>query len=249
MSKKVYSVKPGKVKIDDQFWFDMSEEMISGAIKRITDGAEKVQEGVVWAFGIYTGAGTLLSFTYGESQYIPFYVTIFVLCLPYFILYKTYWASTEVQLPSPVAINYRMPDRIKQEYKRVYIESHTKLETAKNWFVCSLIAFSFCLTFAVAGKFIPKVEEGNFLGEVLPSSNKIILQANLPPNQIFFLDINQSLKNKNQITFSDTLMMGPDGNFDRTFTIDSLSKSILVQFRWLNDEEYYVSKSKNYLLQ
>lgn len=100
-------------KIDDQFWFDYSEKLINTSHSNTDEAAKKLQNLVLWLWGIYTTYAAVGS-SLQESSY-PWFVTLLI-SLASVSLIVVYWGTSWVQMPVKTIFDTRSPDDIKDAY-------------------------------------------------------------------------------------------------------------------------------------
>ncbi len=105
-----------KPKINDQFWFNYSEKLIKDSHTNTDVAVKKLQNLVLWLWGIYTTYSVVGS-SLQESNY-PFIVT-FLIALTSVSLILVYWGTAWVQMPVETSFDPRSPDEIEAAYKYI----------------------------------------------------------------------------------------------------------------------------------
>lgn len=105
---------PIKPKIDDQFWFELSEQLVRDTQQGAAEAAEKLQRFVEWLWGIYTG-GAVIGLTLSPQSFSR--LQLIFIALGSFALVLVYWCAVYVQLPVTVEFDPRSPTEIKSAYK------------------------------------------------------------------------------------------------------------------------------------
>lgn len=103
-----------KPKINDQFWFDYSEKLINE--NRTDEAAKKLQNLVLWLWGIYTTYAVIGSNL--QEQHFPLWVTILI-ALSSASLILVYWGTTWIQMPVETSFDPRCPSEIEGAYKKI----------------------------------------------------------------------------------------------------------------------------------
>lgn len=221
-----------KPKIDDQFWFDMSYNMVNGSIERLRNGAQKIQNLILWAFGIYTGSA-IFTVEYKNINEIGILI---ILCLPYLLLILGYWQAHMAQLPSSVEFDYKSPTQIERAYINGYNESNKKLNRSKWLSFLGLLALAISLMLA----FILKnqmPEEFHLQTKLNNGSHLLLITGNFPATQE--LEINRIIyfDNGTISSDSDTLLNSNTGLFFKSYPIAEASNKIKVEIGW-SDKDY-----------
>ena len=86
-----------KPKVDDQFWFDLSEKLVVAAADRRDQAALKIQNLVVWLWGIYTASASI-GFALSAKD-LSFWPT-FTIASASAALVGVYWATVWVATPT-----------------------------------------------------------------------------------------------------------------------------------------------------
>lgn len=115
---------PVKPKIDDQYWFELSEQMVRNTQQGASEAAEKLQGFVAWLWGIYTG-GAAIGLTLSPQSFSR--VQLIFIALGSFALVVVYWCAVYVQLPITVEFDPRSPTEIKNAYKLGVEEKNRRL--------------------------------------------------------------------------------------------------------------------------
>src|SRR3954447_6229615 len=92
--------------INDQYWFDLSKTLADAASTVRNDAATKLQNMVIWFWGVYTTAVTVGTIT---SKSLPHYVYA-LLAAPSMILILAYWMTVRAQMPAEMRFDPRIPD-------------------------------------------------------------------------------------------------------------------------------------------
>lgn len=127
MTEKKKQAKPAEKKqakpaIDDQFWFDVSKEMVESAISKRNEAAAKLQKFIVWLWGIYTASAAVGIALSKTSYSLP---VIILIASPSAILIFAYWLALWVQMPVPTRFDRRIPEEIRN--------AHRKGVNTKSW--------------------------------------------------------------------------------------------------------------------
>jgi hypothetical protein len=218
------SIKP---KIDDQFWFDMSYDMINDSIKRLKEGASKLQNLLLWAFGIYTGSAV---FTI-EYKNINEIGILIILSLPYLLLIIGYWYAHIAQLPTTVEFDYRSPTQIEKAYINGYNNSKKSLNFSKWLTFLGLFTLAISLMLAFILKNQSQDEEYLNVG-VNKTSSTILITGNFPANKELEIQMISYYDKDSTSIHLDTLLNSTSGLFFKSYPIDLDCKKITFEVGW-----------------
>jgi hypothetical protein len=131
-------------KIDDQYWFDMSERLVSSAREARDIAAQKLQTFAGWAWTAFIAAtafGTGIGKT-GLSEWQAVFVA-----LTGGLLVVLYWTAGWAQIPDMLQFDPRSPDEIKAAYQQDIRQRVSRLRIAMfiAFVATALIAVSFVL--------------------------------------------------------------------------------------------------------
>jgi hypothetical protein len=126
-------------KIDDAYWFSMSEDLVNKSMSRHEEAAGKLQNLVLWLWGIYTTYAALGATLAGKSIALW---AILLIALASAALIFVYWGTVWVQAPVQVSFDPRSPDDISYAFGRI-------LETKQKRFAVTM-AGSVVAAFLVA---------------------------------------------------------------------------------------------------
>jgi hypothetical protein len=104
-------------KLDDQYWFNLSETLANKALDARDQAAAKLQNLVLWLWGIYTTLAAV-GFALAGKNLSPLHTALIVLASACLIV--VYWATVWVQMPKLVAFDPRSPDEIRE---KAYVEN------------------------------------------------------------------------------------------------------------------------------
>lgn len=100
-------------KINDQYWLDLAEKLVSDASGVRNTAAEKLASTITWFWTIYTAAVTIGA-TFAKLA-IPLPVLVLG-ALPSLILVLAYWFAIRAQMPVDISFDPRAPDDIRAAY-------------------------------------------------------------------------------------------------------------------------------------
>ena len=179
-------------KINDQFWFDLSEGMVKNSIENINKSFVNVNTMIVWAFGIYTASSI---FTV-EYKKITEPTILISLLLPYLVLIIIYWISQVSQNPVDLSFDPRVPDQIKAAYEQSYkIKSgRLKVLTTSSFVAMVILALSLITAFYLKNDQKEKdLTQGNLSGVFDKVSNRLIVSGRFPSDSVLSIEIKSRL--------------------------------------------------------
>lgn len=100
-------------KIDDQFWFDYSAQLVLQAETSRREAAEKLRTNVLWLWGIFTGGSAL---GYGIKGHPPSIASGLLFALGGALLIVAYWICVYIQVPVKGGFDPRSPTDIRNCY-------------------------------------------------------------------------------------------------------------------------------------
>ena len=101
-------------KINDQYWFDMSERLVSSARETRDNAAQKLQTFAGWAWGAFIAA---TAFGAGAGKTSLSEGQAIFLAITGGLLVTLYWAAGWAQMPDVLQFDPRSPDEIKAAYQ------------------------------------------------------------------------------------------------------------------------------------
>jgi hypothetical protein len=102
--------------LDEKYWFNYSRtELVGKAINSRNEQAARLQNVVVWLWGIYTASATV-GLTLGKTNFGP--KTTGVIACPSFLLIIAYLCAVRAQTPVDVQFEAKSPTAIKEAYTK-----------------------------------------------------------------------------------------------------------------------------------
>jgi len=226
-------------KINDQFWFDMSYDMVKDSVKRIKESAGKLEALLLWAFGIYTGSAV---FTV-EFKNINSIGILLILCLPYLFLLIGYWYAHVAQFPTTVKFDYRSPARIQAAYISGYNKSKKSLDISK-WltFIGFLtLATSLMLAFVLKNQPQDKIYLNANLNK---PTNTLLVTGYFPPKKEITFHLISYFKKDSTKTSSGAFLNSETGTFYQAFPVDTAARKLSIEIGWTDDNyEHKIAKN------
>lgn len=116
--------EPVKPKVDDQYWFELSKEMVKSAASSRNEAAAKLQSLIVWLWGIYTASAAIGIGLSKTSYSLP---VIVLIASPSAVLIGAYWLAVWVQMPIPARFDPRIPADIQRAHNEGVESKSTRL--------------------------------------------------------------------------------------------------------------------------
>ncbi len=223
-------------KIDDQYWFDMSEKMVSGSVERLDKAIESVKALVNWAWGIYI-ASSILTVEYKDVEE---WWVLALLSAPYLVLILSYWSSNMAQLPVSIGFDARAPNMIRQAYITTYNAKAKALKRLRWWSFFSLFSMGLALTVAFWVK-NTKPAPGTFDGQIEQTAHGrvLLLQGDFPKNQKIDVDITQTYKGGQTWDTTYSVWNGRTGALHLETPVRDSANTIVLSLRWTENEQQH----------
>jgi hypothetical protein len=225
--------KKVKPTVNDQFWFDISKSMVEDASSSQNEAAAKLQQLIVWLWGIYTASATV-GIALSKTSY-PLKVIILI-ASPSAVLIFAYWFAVWVQMPVKVRFDSRIPADIKEAYN--------KGVRTKGWkLICAVVlslAAAVLVALALIGASLSKQEvSANFkaysyteqeqdiiaITGRFPVDKEIVLKISSIPH----LDIPSETKKLTYITTGS-------GELQTNIELDFIADQYEVTIEWWEDD-------------
>lgn len=142
MSNGDKEIKP---KLDDQYWFDFSENLTKNAVTKRDEAAGKLQNLAIWLWGIYT-ASAAVGFTLSGKS-LSILPTILIAAASAGLI-AVYWSTIWVQMPDLIEFDPRSPAEIKQAYSMLVTSKHRRLKFSLVLSVIAAVMVSLALLLA-----------------------------------------------------------------------------------------------------
>lgn len=116
---------PPSPKVDDAYWFELSEDLVTKSLGRHEAAAEKIQNLVLWLWTIYTasaGVGTALA-----GKDLPLWV-LFIVALASAALIAVYVGTVWVQAPIGTKFDPRSPDEISYAFGSILAKRQERFQ-------------------------------------------------------------------------------------------------------------------------
>ncbi len=226
MSRTRESVKP---KVDDQYWFDLSKEMVQSAAASRNEAAAKLQSMIVWFWGIYT-ASAAVGIALSETSYsLP---VILLIASPSAVLIAAYWLAAWVQVPVRVQFDPRIPMDIKRAYLKGIKTKSRKLASA---LAVSLIAAILVTSALIAASLSKQTAPSNFAAyhHAKEGRDIIALSGHFPVDTKIVLRITPLPRPVSAAISEEFLYVtSPSGELQASIELDSAADKYEVTAEW-----------------
>lgn len=192
-----------KPKVDDQFWFDYSEKLINSSPEKIDSAAKKLQNLIVWLWGIFT-TYSVIGIKLEESHYDT-WVTIVIILTSASLIF-VYWGTAWAQMPIGITFDPRVPLKIEEGYTDIIIKKKFRLTIAlAGSLIATLMVTLSLVLMSTNAKNSQVSEESDSLNKILYKElepiyiyfKKGAILAKEPQNLNILNEIFSEKKNKN----------------------------------------------------
>lgn len=205
-----------KPKVDDQYWFDLSQKLVDGGQTSRDAAALKLQNLALWLWGIYT-ASAAIGFTLAAKP-ISLQMQLLIASASAALI-AIYWMSVWIQMPVALEFDPRAPAQIRKAYDEgVYIKSR-RLHLA---LACSLPAaalVALALVTASIGTAQPDLQAD---GRTQDGKTAVAILARVPPNSSGRYEVREVVDPKSSKAGT------PATGLFRTFSAGTLQVSVQV---------------------
>jgi len=178
-----------KPKVDEQFWFNYSEMLIKTSPEKIDSAAKKLQNLIVWLWGIFT-TYSVIGINLQESNY-NIYVTILIILTSVSLIF-VYWGTAWVQMPIKIEFDPRVPDEIEEGYASIIRKkiSRIKIALVGSLFATFMVSLSLVLmsTNSKNSEILKNTNTSNKKDKINTKNNAMtsVLYRELEPIYIYF---------------------------------------------------------------
>ncbi len=182
-----------KPKVDAQYWFDLSKEMVQNSTLIRNEAAAKLQTMIAWFWGIYTASATV-GIGLSKTTY-PIWV-IWLIAVPIPFLLIAYWLTIWTQMPVQLTFDPKIPSDIEDAYLEGVKSKGIKLNAALTLSLIATIFVAVALLAASTSKqtippnfqaHLQKMDRGDIIVVAghFPSETNIVLRAKpVPPMKV-----------------------------------------------------------------
>jgi hypothetical protein len=227
------TVEPPRPEVDDQYWFDLSKEMVQGAASNRNEAAAKLQTMVVWLWGIYT-ASAAIGLALSKTSY-PLIITILI-ASPSVFLIAAYWLAAWVQMPVGVQFDPRIPEDIKGAYTKGLKSKRQRLAVALAVSLFAAILVSASLIGASLSK---QAAAADFQAyhHTQEGPDTIAVSGHLPPDTKIVLRITTSSTPDSPGMSKELLYVtSPTGELQTSIALDFAADKYDVTLEWKEED-------------
>lgn len=221
------------VRIDDQFWFDHSKDMIKQTKTGQNDAAAKLQNMIAWLWGIYSAALAvgLTTFWHDISRLI-----VCLMLAPSIVLISAYWTSVWAQMPIKTTFNPEIASQIREAYLR-----GTRMKRRILTFALILSALgAFMLSFVIILLSATRSQDRNHMEAFFfynaDSSQVVFVYATCPAKKHVEINISNPHCDNGQ-SFSKRLMVysGERGNIEENIEVSKFCGDVELTAEWVEN--------------
>jgi hypothetical protein len=230
-------------KVDDAYWFAMSEDLVGKSLGTHEAAAAKLQNLVLWLWGVYTTYATVGLALAGKS--LPLWATILI-ALASAALIAVYWGTFWVQ--APVAgheFDPRSPDDIRHAFTGILEERNRRFQLTLAGSVLAAFLVALALVVASTTKSepvgIPK------LRAVLvdtATARELSVLATVGNDALARLRVEPLPGGPGRPGLERSILSTSDGLVQTSLLVDPLIASARVSIEWLSEDGVTRSMSK-----
>jgi len=195
---------PPSPTISDQYWFDYSKSLLDGAEARRDQAAAKLQNLVLWLWGIYTSV-TSIGFALSDKS-LEIGPTLLI-ASGSAALVAVYWATVWVQMPVTIAFDPRSPTSIRRAHGDSMRRKKARLNVtlflslvAAFWVSGAMIVASLSKSRGTEYKFAATVEAST-------SGSSVMLTGFVPDTDRVKVDVKRTEKGKEEVISSQSYLL------------------------------------------
>lgn len=241
-------------KINDQYWFDYSENLITNGLENRNKAAASIQSFVLWLWGIYT---VFASIGFGLSGKALASWDTLVIALASASLIAVYGGTVWVQIPVSVAFDPRSPNEIEKVYLINIKHKNRRLQLTLGLLIIAAIMVSISLIIASVAK--PQIlkEPGKAVaptlsaamtrrsgGGTILSVTSLVDKGKTSSVTIQFSPVASQVGIMKNSSNSYTYIPSVDGLVQASIPIDEGINEVLVSAEWKDDNETTTQLSK-----
>lgn len=235
--------EPIKPKIDDLYWFNFSETLISNSQERPDKAAEKLQKLVIWLWGIYTSYAAV-GFALSKKQFSILTTVLIVAASASLIV--VYWCTVWVQMPLFVQFDPRSPTTIKEAYESIVKAKRYRLNVTLSISVIASIMVSIALAMSSVGQ-EHKQRNLEFKATINLKDNRPMLALTGTVGKTDTVTVNISpLSTKEKTVKKQKLIFMPmdDGLLQLSIPLETKAKELEVELEWKDSKGMKTRLSK-----
>jgi hypothetical protein len=223
-------------KINDQFWFDLSEGMVKNSVDNLNKSYDNINTMIIWGWGIYTGSSI---FTIEYKKITEWWI-LAILVMPYLLFIFTYWKSIIGKNPVSIKFDGRSPDEIKEAYELTFESKQRELKWLTNSSFITMTLLAMALITAYCLKNSQKeitLEENVLIGKEDIASQALHLSGKFPPDSILSIHLQiMALDTSSQnVDTTFALLNTHEGVFYYTVKTEKTTPKVIAGISW-NDK-------------
>lgn len=225
------AAQPPAPKIDDAYWFSASEDLVGKSLGVHDAAATKLQNLVLWLWGVYTTYATVGLALSGKS--LPLWATILI-ALASAALIGVYWGTVWVQSPaSPVEFDPRSPDDIRYAFTSILEERDRRFKATLAGSVAA--AFLVVLALVVASTVKPAPAGEPKLEALLADSSggpELSVVATVGQEVLAKLRVEPLPARAGEVVLERSLLSSADGLVQASVAFGAPPDSVRVSVAW-----------------
>src|SRR4030042_1439308 len=142
-----------KPMVDDQYWFDVSKEMVKNSDAKLDEAISKLKTLILWLWGIYTTSATVgvtVGLHFFKTTFHPLIITL--MASPSAILILAYCLAVCAEMPIQTPFDPRIAKDINMAYNKQINSKTWRLYLALFFALIAAILVSFALRMITLGR-------------------------------------------------------------------------------------------------
>jgi len=234
-------------KINDDYWFAVSENLVNRAQEAREQAAEKIQNLVLWLWGIYT-ASAAAGFALAAKDLNV--VTALAIGLASASLIFVYWGSVWVRIPKLVRFDPRSPEQIEAAFGDIIRAKHFRLKI--TLWLSALAAFmvAFSLLIASLAKKQPELMPPSLLAtaESIGGNTDVAVTAAVGQVKEVRIDVHDPA-NKSLTKSGVGRFLTKDGRVHVNLPVEGSPPTVIVTIEWKDSTGMTTRLSKDVVVE
>lgn len=233
-------------KVNDSFWFDYSETLVSSAQEKREKAAGSLQKLVIWLWGIYT-ASAAVGFTL--SDHAPSFWPTFIIASASALLIAVYWGTVWIQMPILLEFDPRSPTEISEAHRTSVVIMNSRLRVTVFLSILAAIMVSLSIIFASVSTEQKNLVPGFEALIHLPDKGRILaLTGYVGKAEKVIVYVRPILSDSTSVkTHSFALIPSENGFIQTSLSITMIkpdSSNLYVTLQWVDSDSLEVKISK-----
>jgi hypothetical protein len=219
--------KKPQPRIDHQFWFDLSKDMVEQSPSKLDEAAAKVQTTVAWLWGVYT-AGATVGIALSKLSY-PLWVNILI-AAPSVVLIFAYWKAAQAQMPILQKVDPRAPSKIEEAFSEIVASKHKRFNIALGLSLAAAVLVALAL---VAASFTHQAATPSFQAylHTYEGRDNIALSGHFPADTDILVKI-ASPEEAGGVLKEVPYVASSTGELQTNIALDSSAAEYTVTIEW-----------------